>query len=97
MENILTASLIDTNILVYANNKDSHFHNTCKTIVEKAVNGKLKAALSIQNLIELFAVITDKKRVEHPLSPTKANELIIFYKNQPYIQIIAPRYRPLIP
>lgn len=90
MENILTVSLIDTNILVYANNEDSPFHSICKAIVEKAVNGKIKAALSIQNLIELYAVITDKKRVEHPLSPTKAKELIIYYKNQPYIQVITP-------
>lgn len=95
MENILTASLIDTNILVYANNKDSPFHAICKALVGRAVNGKLKAALSVQNLIELYAVITDKRRVEHPLSPVKANELVIFYKNQPYIQIITPNSQTL--
>ena len=95
MENILTASLIDTNILVYANNEDSPFHSKCKTVVERAVNGKIKAAVSTQNLVELYAVITDKRRVEHPLSPAKATELVNFYKAQENIQIIAPTVQTL--
>jgi len=87
-ENILTASLIDTNILVYANNENSPFHSKCKELVEKAVNGAIPAAVSIQNLIELYAVITDKKRVEHPLPPIKAKELLEFYKNNENIHVI---------
>jgi len=95
MENTLTTSLLDTNILVYANNEDSPFHGICKAIVERAVNGETRAAVSVQNLIELYAVITDKKRVEHPLSPAKAAELVNFYKDQHNIQIIAPTVRTL--
>lgn len=82
--------MIDTNILVYANNKDSEFHGICKSIVEKAVNGEVNAVVSIQNLIELYAVITDKKRVEHPLSATKAKELIDFYRNSNNLKVIVP-------
>jgi len=92
--NILTANLIDTNILVYANNKDSPFHAVCKAIVEKAINGEIEATVAIQNLIELYAVITDKRRVEHPLSPTKAKELIEFYKGS-NIRIIAPMHHTI--
>lgn len=66
MENTLTVSLLDTNILVYANNEDSPFHIPCKALVEKAINGQFRVAIAIQNLIELYAVITDKRRVEHP-------------------------------
>jgi predicted nucleic acid-binding protein len=89
MVNTLTASLIDTNILVYANNKDSEFHSVCKSIVKKSINGDIRAAVAVQNLIELYAVITDKRRVENPLSPIKAKELIEFYKDSD-IRIIAP-------
>jgi predicted nucleic acid-binding protein len=74
---------------VYANNKDSLFHAVCKSILEKAINGEREAVVSIQNFIELYAVITDKRRVEHPLSPLKARELIEFYKGS-NIRIIAP-------
>ncbi|MDO8445284.1 MAG: type II toxin-antitoxin system VapC family toxin [Deltaproteobacteria bacterium] len=90
MENTLTVSLLDTNILVYANNEDSPFHIPCKALVEKAINSQIRAAIAIQNLIELYAVITDKRRVEHPLSPLKAKELIDFYKDQEAIQGITP-------
>jgi len=86
----LTANLIDTNILVYANNKDSEFHSICKTIIEKAVRGEIKATIAIQNLIELYAIITDKRKVEFPLSPAKAKELIGFYRDGNNIRIIAP-------
>lgn len=89
MVNTLTASLIDTNILVYANNKDSQFHAVCKSIAANAVNGQIEAVVAVQNLVELYAVITDKRRVEHPLSPIKAKELIGFYKKS-NIRIIAP-------
>jgi len=89
-ENILTASLIDTNVLVYANNEDSPFHVPCKDLISKAVNGSIPCAIALQNLVELYAVITDKRRVEHALSPSKAKELIEFYKNQENIQIILP-------
>ena len=80
MVNILTTNLIDTNILVYANNKDSTFHTVCKSIVEKAINGEISTVIAVQNLIELYAVITEKRKVERPLSPIKAKELIEIYR-----------------
>ena len=86
----MTESLIDTNILVYANNKDSEFHTTCKSIVTKSVKGGIKAAVAIQNLVELYAIITDKRRVENPLTPKKAKDLIEFYNGNENIRIIAP-------
>lgn len=84
----MTASLLDTNILVYANNADSPFHVPCKALVEKAASGATKAAVSVQNLVELYAVITDKRRVERPLSPEKAMELVEFYNTHEHIQVI---------
>ncbi len=82
--------MIDTNILVYAHNKDSEFHSDCKSIVAKAVKNEIKAVIAVQNLIELYAIITDKRRVKHPLSPEKAKELIQFYRWNNSIRIIAP-------
>ncbi len=81
MENTLTAGLLDTNILVYANNKDSPFHQTSQQLVEHALNGNIKAVLAVQNLVELYAIITDKKRVERPLSCDTAKRLIEFYES----------------
>jgi len=82
--------LIDTNILVYANNEDSEYHKVSKDLIEKAVNGDIEVALSIQNLFEFYAIITDKRRIEHPLSPKYAKELIEFYKVNEFIKVIYP-------
>ena len=86
----MSVEFVDTNILVYANNEDSPFHIICKALVEKAISSQMRAAIAIQNLIELYAVITDKRKVEHPLSPLKAKEIIDFYKDQEAIQRITP-------
>lgn len=94
-ENLFPASLIDTNVLVYANNVDSQFHRKCKAVLQKAVSGKMQAAIAIQNLVELYAVITDIKRVERPLAPTKAKDLVRFYSGHENIQIIAPTHRTI--
>ena len=93
MESILTISLIDTNILVYANNEDSPYHKISKDLVEKALSGDIEVVLSIQNLIEFYAIITDKKRVEHPVSPKRAKELLEFYQVNEFTTIIHPLHQ----
>jgi len=95
MESILIISLIDTNILVHANNEDSLYHKTSKDLIENALNGDIEVALSIQNLVEFYAVITDKRRVEHPISPKRAKELLEFYHVNEFIKIIHPLHKTI--
>ncbi len=90
MENALTACLLDSNILVYANNEDSPFHSPCKRLVEDAIDGCFSAYIAHQNLLELYAVVTDKRRVEKPLTPESANSLINFYLTSRNISILYP-------
>lgn len=90
MENTLTRSLIDTNILVYANNEDSPYHKISKELIEDLLKGDGEIVIAIQNLIEFYAITTDSKRVENPLTPMKANELLEFYTNNKFITIIYP-------
>ena len=90
MEIALTPALLDTNVLVYANNIDSSLHKPCRELVEGALAGRFSAYIAHQNLLELYAVVTDKRRVENPLSPLAANELIAFYLNAPNLTILFP-------
>jgi predicted nucleic acid-binding protein len=62
MVNTLTTSLIDTNILVYASNEDSLYHTGYKDLVTKAINGSILCAIAFQNLVEFYAVMTDKTK-----------------------------------
>ena len=86
----MTPCLLDSNILVYANNVDSPFHKACKKLVEDAINGRFPAYIAHQNLLELYAVVTDKRRVEKPLTPECANSLIRFYLVAGSISILYP-------
>ena len=86
----MIACLLDSNILVYANNVDSPLHEPCKKIVTDALLGRFPAYIAHQNLLELYAVVTDTRRVENPLSPECANTLINFYLTARNISILYP-------
>ena len=68
--------LLDTNVLVYATNEDSPFHPQARQILDRALSGELEAAITLQILAEYYAVITDPRRVDHPLTPEEAREQI---------------------
>lgn len=61
-------ALLDSNILVFADNEDSPNHQKAKELREKARNGEINAYISPQIILEFFAIITNPKRVEKPLS-----------------------------
>jgi predicted nucleic acid-binding protein len=67
--------LLDTNILVHAYNKASPCQKKASNIIKKALRGEIKACLASQVVYEFFAVVTNPKRVEHPMPPDEAAEL----------------------
>jgi predicted nucleic acid-binding protein len=69
--------LLDTNILVHAYNKSSPHQSKARNILEKAMKGEIEVCLSPQVLYEFFAVLTNAKRVEHPVSSSEAADLCI--------------------
>jgi predicted nucleic acid-binding protein len=87
--------LFDTNILIYAHNIDSKNHKTAKDLRNKVINGEIKGALSQQNLLEFFAVITDSRRLESPLSSHEALIEINNYINSGMFLIIYPNDKTL--
>jgi len=69
-------SLIDTNILVYAYNTDSFFHDKAFEVLQNALDGSLNCAIADKNLYEFYAIITDQRRVEKPVSIKEAYNTI---------------------
>jgi len=59
-------SLIDTNVLVYASDQTSPFHQEAVRLREKGLKGEISLCVSPQILTEFFAIITDPKRVNNP-------------------------------
>lgn len=74
---------IDTNILVYAHNKDSIYNDKAGAFLEKIMNdrddeGILSVCIPSQVLIEFINVIT-RQNVEKPLSLSEAIEVVQEY------------------
>lgn len=83
---------VDANILVYAYNLDSPFNPIASVFLEeKVLTGNIRACLPYQSLYEFYAIMTDPGRVEKPVQPEKAKEIIETYLRARNIPKIYPR------
>lgn len=83
-------ALLDTNILVYAANEDAPFHGPAQTLRDRGLRGELQLCVASQVLFEFFAVITDSRRIDAPLSCRDAAGEIEMYYHAPQITKIYP-------
>ncbi len=83
---------LDANILVYAYNLDSPLNQKAYAFLkEEVLSGNLKACLPYQSLYEFYSIVTNPRRVERPLEPDKAREIIETYVKGRNIPKIYPR------
>lgn len=64
--------LLDANILVYAVNENSRFHPAARSLRAKALTGEIPVCITPQVLAEFYAISTDSRRVEKPLTVDEA-------------------------
>jgi predicted nucleic acid-binding protein len=62
-------ALLDTNIIVYAADTSSPFHQNSKNIRDNALLGNIEVCVCPQVLMEFFAILTDSKRVKNQRAP----------------------------
>lgn len=86
--------LIDTNILIYSYDETQGLHSSSYTFLEHVFSGHLPASIAHQNLLEFLAVVSNPKRVEHPLSPDEALEKIAIYAAN--FSLISPTSRTFL-
>jgi len=65
-------SLLDTNILVYAADEMSPFHQAARTLREKGLRGEILLCICPQVLNEFFATVTNPQRVNNPRTQNEA-------------------------
>jgi len=83
-------ALLDTNILVYAADQASPFHEPSRRLRNQGANGDILVAVSPQILLEFFAVITSPKRVQNPRTKEEAIEEVEKYAQSKHIRKIYP-------
>ncbi len=80
--------LLDTNILVYAADETSPFHQDAKVLREKGINGEVSLCICPQVLSEYFAIITDPKRVNETRTQKEAVfEMEKYYSSKNILKI----------
>lgn len=73
--------LLDTNVLVYAADRTAAFHQAARTFRDQAARGQQAVCVSPSVLNEFYAVVTDDKRVQRPLTPQAALNELRVYRN----------------
>lgn len=67
---------IDTNIFLYAADSLSPFHQKAKNLLERSSKMEFESVITPQIILELYSVITNKKRIENAYTPSEANTFI---------------------
>jgi toxin-antitoxin system PIN domain toxin len=83
-------ALIDTNVLVYATDTNSSFHEASKQLRDRGFRGEIRLVVTPQILMEFFAVVTSPRRVTSPRSSAEACEEVEKYVRADYIQKLYP-------
>jgi predicted nucleic acid-binding protein len=65
-------SLLDTNVLVYAADETSPFHQASRNLRDRGLRGEISLCLFPQIFYEFFAIVTDPRRVQNPRSKEEA-------------------------
>lgn len=86
--------LIDTNILIYAIDESSFYHNSAHLFLEKIV-AKETIFLTLQNFTEFYAIVTNPKRVNTPLTQNEAVKTIVQFIQLNLFHIIIPKQKTL--
>jgi toxin-antitoxin system PIN domain toxin len=84
-------ALLDTNVLIYAADAGSPFHEPARQLRDRGFRGELPLVVSPQVLLEFFAVVTNSRRVQAPRSPQEATAEMAKYMRSHHIRTIYPR------
>ena len=78
--------VIDTNILIYAANRDSHHHPAAHAFLEKQLVAGCCLTWSI--LYEWLRIATHPKVFSRPLDPKKAQDFIMNIADDPSVDVL---------
>jgi len=83
-----SAALVDTNVLVYALYPESEHHASSRAQLDKAQSGAIPLCVTLQTLLEFYAVVTDSRRVTVPRRPEEAIGVVEMILGMPGITLL---------
>ncbi len=85
-------ALLDTNVLVYADQSKNQYHQVAKILRDQGQRGEISVCISPQILSEFYTFMTRKggRGLKEPLAPTAAADEVRKYLNSAHIGMIYP-------
>ena len=82
--------LVDANILLYAIDEDSPFHDAAKRWLEDALNGSRRGGIPWATLTAFVRMATHPRALREPLAPGEAWEFVDEWLDAPATWVPAP-------
>jgi uncharacterized protein len=82
--------LIDTNLLLYAYNRDSPHQIAAESWLTGVISGSEQVRLPWQVLLGFVRISTDPRLFRRPLEPVEAIEIIRTWLEQPGVEVLEP-------
>ena len=73
--------LLDSNVLVYALNRDMPQYPACRDVVQRAMLGRVDGVVFPQVLMEFFATVTSRRLAPRPVPPADAMRRVDDWRN----------------
>ena len=77
--------LVDANVLLYAVDSDSPFHDRARDWLEQALNGSRRIALPWQSLTAFLRIVTHPRALREPMSPGEAFTFVEEWLDAPVV------------
>jgi len=85
--------LLDANILLYAVDESSAFHDAARTWLEAALNGPRRVGIPWQTLTAFVRISTNPRALADPLAPDDAWALVEAWLDAPTVWLPAPGHQ----
>jgi uncharacterized protein len=85
--------LLDVNLLLYAVDESSPFHNKAQTWLENSFSGPETIAFTWSVLLAFIRISTNARIFSHPLSAAQALDLVEGWLTRPNVTVVHPTDR----
>jgi uncharacterized protein len=82
--------LIDANVLLYAYDADSPFHDRARTWLEETLARERDVRLALVTLLAFVRIATDRRLFTQPLSVEEATVIVAGWMDRPNVSIAEP-------
>lgn len=82
--------VVDANVLLYAYNRRSEYHEACRAWLERSLQGREQVGLSWTTILAFVRIATNPRVFERPLPISEAVGIVEEWLNCPAVVLVEP-------